>query len=74
MLLDKYEIESIVGRGGMATVMAAVDVSLDRRVALKVLDATLSEDSDFISRFYLEAKGMARLEHPNIIPVYAVEG
>lgn len=74
MLLGKYQVEAFLGQGGMASVVCATDVTLDRRVALKILDPELARDSDFVSRFYREAKVMARLEHPNIIPVYAVEG
>ena len=74
VLLDKYEIEAVIGQGGMATVLAARDLSLDRRVALKTLDAQFARDSDFVTRFYREARVMARLDHPHIIPVYAVEG
>jgi serine/threonine protein kinase len=73
VLGNKYQIDSVLGQGGMATVVAATDLTLDRQVALKVLAAELASDSDFVARFSREAKVMARLEHPNIIPVYALE-
>jgi serine/threonine protein kinase len=56
----RYSLESEIGRGGMGVVYAAHDRELDRRVALKVMDATLSA----------EARLIARLEHPAIVPVY----
>ncbi len=72
MLAGQYEIESVLGAGGTAIVYAATDVSLDRPVALKVLSDELSQQPEFISRFFREAKTMARFEHPNIVPIYAV--
>ncbi len=74
ILLGKYEVERVIGRGGMALVVEATDVSLDRRVALKVLDPTLATDPEFVARFYRESRVMARLDHPHIVPVYAVAG
>src|SRR5262245_50573510 len=57
----------------MGTVYRAVDQSLDRRVALKVLHAGLADDPSLVARFDKEARIMARLEHPNLVPVYAVD-
>jgi eukaryotic-like serine/threonine-protein kinase len=74
ILLGKYQVERIIGRGGMALVVEATDLSLDRRVALKVLDPTLATDAEFVTRFYRESRVMARLDHPHIVPVYAVMG
>lgn len=56
----RYELESEIGRGGMGIVYAARDRELDRRVALKVLDLALAG----------EARLIARLEHPAIVPIY----
>ncbi|MCB0103222.1 MAG: serine/threonine protein kinase [Anaerolineales bacterium] len=65
-----YQVIEQLGQGGMATVYKAYHVSLDRYVALKVLHQAFNEDSTFISRFQREARVVARLEHPNIVPVY----
>src|SRR5215216_4073547 len=60
----KYRILEELGRGGFATVYKAIDTTLDREVALKVLDPLLTRDPAFISRFRQEAKVTARLFHP----------
>src|SRR5574341_1908727 len=67
--LGKYQMLERLGRGGMADVYKAYQPGLDRYVAVKVLHAHLSEDSDFITRFQREAKSVAKLRHPNIIQV-----
>ncbi len=69
---EQYLIEQEVGRGGMAVVYAAEDVRLQRRVALKVLPPDLAFRSDVRERFTREAQTAARLNHPNIVPIYAV--
>lgn len=68
--LAHYRIESLIGRGGMASVYEAEDLQLGRRVALKVLAPELSESSDFRDRFLRESRFAAGLEHPNIVPIY----
>jgi tRNA A-37 threonylcarbamoyl transferase component Bud32 len=68
--LDKYEIRDVIGRGGMATVYRAYQESLNREVAVKVLAGQLAQDEDFRQRFDREAKAVAQLSHPNILPVY----
>jgi serine/threonine-protein kinase len=60
----------MLARGGMATVYEAVDLRLDRVVALKVMHAHLADDPDFVSRFEREAKAAARLTHPHVVGVY----
>src|SRR5437764_4464171 len=65
-----YRIESIAGRGGMGIVFRAEHVHLGRAVALKVLTADLAGNRSFRARFVREAQTAARLEHPNIVPVY----
>jgi serine/threonine-protein kinase len=75
--LGQYRIEAKIGQGGMAVVFKAYQLSLDRYVAVKVLPPSLVEkDPVFIKRFQREAKSIARLHHPNILPVYdfGVEG
>ncbi|HET7039080.1 MAG TPA: protein kinase, partial [Gemmatimonadales bacterium] len=71
-LQGEYEILEELGRGGMAIVYRAVDRQLEREVALKVLPFSLAFDSEFVERFQREARTAARLEHPNIIPIYRV--
>jgi len=66
-----YRIDSQVGRGGMGVVYRATDLSLDRTVALKVLDDELAKDPAFRRRFVTESKLAASLDHPNVIPIYA---
>lgn len=68
--LGGYEIEDVIGIGGMAVVYRARQVSLDRIVALKVLSAQFTRDDSFRERFRREAMHAASLEHPNIVPVY----
>lgn len=64
-----FTIIGQLGRGGMATVLRAYEPALDRYVALKVLH--LSDDPAFLSRFEREARVVARLEHPHIVPVFS---
>ena len=65
-----YRIIEQLGQGGMATVYKAYHAALDRYVALKVLHPAFGEDPSFEARFQREAKLVAKLEHPNIVPVY----
>jgi len=71
-----YRIIEPLGRGGMASVYKAYEAALDRYVALKVLPGEFLHDETFAERFRREAKVVARLEHPNIIPIHAfgIEG
>src|SRR5438874_1279649 len=65
-----YRITDRLGQGGMASVYRAYHANLDRYVALKVLHAAFKEDPTFLARFRREAQIVAKLEHPNIVPVY----
>jgi serine/threonine protein kinase len=69
---DRYMIEEEVGRGGMSVVYAATDVRLQRPVAIKVLPPELAFRADVRERFVREAQTAARLNHPHIVPIYAV--
>ncbi|GAA3411828.1 Stk1 family PASTA domain-containing Ser/Thr kinase [Streptosporangium vulgare] len=70
-LLDgRYRVESRIARGGMATVYLALDVRLDRTVAVKVMHRSLAEDPAFVRRFIGEAKSVASLSHPNVVHVF----
>ena len=65
-----YRLEKILGKGAMATVYLAVQESLDRRVAIKLLSAHLGNDPIFNKRFVKEGKTVARLAHPHIVTIY----
>jgi len=65
----RYEIEELVGTGGMSSVYRARDSVLERRVALKVLHEHFSADPEYVERFRREARAIARLNHPNIVTV-----
>ncbi|MFZ5881845.1 MAG: protein kinase domain-containing protein [Chloroflexota bacterium] len=65
-----YRIVEQLGQGGMATVYKAYHASLDRYVALKVLHPAFNEDKSFELRFQREARVVAKLEHPHIVPIY----
>ena len=69
-MLGPYRIISQVGRGGMATVYKAYQPSVDRYVAIKVLPSQLAESKEFTTRFQQEARIIAKLEHPHILPVF----
>ena len=69
----KYELRKMVGKGGMGAVFLAHDSTLEREVAIKVLPPDISQDPQVVKRFHQEAKTAAKLDHPNIIPIYRVE-
>ena len=70
LLGGRYELDGIVGRGGMAEVYRARDIRLDRIVAIKTLRADLARDQIFQARFRREAQSAASLNHPSIVAVY----
>lgn len=69
-LADRYEVRSLIGRGGMAQVHLGFDTRLSRVVAIKMLRSDLARDSIFQTRFRREAQAAASLNHPNIVSVY----
>ncbi len=69
---SKYQVLEEIGRGGMGVVYKGHDLSLNRQVAIKVLPEQFNTDDDVIARFKKEARAMAALDHPNIVPVYAI--
>ena len=68
--VGRYEVEGIVGRGGMGTVYVAHDATLDRRVAVKLLHGDFEADAEVTARFLREAEALARLSHPNVVKVF----
>src|SRR5579863_8744185 len=70
LLGGRYELDGIVGRGGMAEVYRARDIRLDRIVAVKTLREDLARDQTFQARFRREAQSAASLNHPSIVAVY----
>ena len=70
LLGGRYELDGVVGRGGMAEVYRARDIRLDRIVAIKTLRADLARDQIFQARFRREAQSAASLNHPSVVAVY----
>src|SRR6185437_8104602 len=69
LIADRYELEELVGHGGMSSVYRAHDSLLERHVALKILHEQYNADEDFVERFKREARSVAQLQHPNIVTV-----
>jgi eukaryotic-like serine/threonine-protein kinase len=69
LIAERYELEELVGAGGMSSVYRAQDTLLERHVALKVMHERLTTDGDHVQRFRREARLAARLSHPNIVTV-----
>ena len=70
--LDRYEIHSLLGKGGMGEVYLAEDMRLHRRVALKVLPAAIAANQDRMRRFEQEAHAAAALSHPHIAQIFEI--
>jgi eukaryotic-like serine/threonine-protein kinase len=70
--LGEYDIGGRLGMGGMASVYLAHDLQLNRRVAIKAMLPNLLDNEGMIHRFFDEARKQARLEHPNIVPIYSL--
>jgi eukaryotic-like serine/threonine-protein kinase len=68
--LGKYQLEHLLGRGGMGEVWAAHDPDLDRRVAVKVLSGAVTNSAEGLARLQREGRAMARLRHANVITVH----
>ena len=69
LIAERYELEEVVGTGGMSSVYRAHDRLLERDVALKVLHQEFTADTDYVERFRREARAVAQLSHPNIVTV-----
>ncbi|NOZ52762.1 MAG: serine/threonine protein kinase [Gammaproteobacteria bacterium] len=72
LIQGKYQILSLLGRGGMGSVYHVMHEGLKRQDALKKLHEQYAEDPEFVERFMREARAMARLDHPHIIRIYDV--
>src|SRR5262245_33359890 len=70
--IDRYQILDEIGRGGFATVYRARDTELERLVALKELNSHLLADKGWVERFRREARLIAQLSHPRIVPIYDI--
>jgi len=70
LVAGRYELQSLIGRGGMADVYLGMDRVLSRKVAIKLLRPDMARDSMVVARFEREAKAVAGLSHPNIVGVY----
>src|SRR6185295_1292316 len=70
--IGQFEIQELLGEGGIGQVYAGRDTVLDRMVAIKSLRAELLSDKSFVDRFRAEAKNLALLTHPNITTLYAL--
>jgi serine/threonine protein kinase len=70
--ISHYEILNVLGRGGMGVVYKALDVRIERHVALKLMTLGFAEDEQMKAYFVREAKSFARLDHPNIVTLYDV--
>ncbi len=66
----RYQLESLLGHGGMASVYKATDPNLKRTVAIKLIHPHLSNKTEFVNRFEQEAAAVANLRHPNIMKVH----
>jgi predicted Ser/Thr protein kinase len=70
VLADRYELDSVLGHGGMADVYLGTDRVLGRQIAVKILDSQFARDSSFVARFRREAQSAASLNHPNVVSVF----
>ncbi len=71
--LGDFELRKELGQGGMGKVYLARQISLDRLVAIKTLSRELAKKPDFVTRFEREARAMAKIDHPNVVKIYAVD-
>jgi len=68
--IENYKVVEVIGEGGMGVVYKAIDLKLERYVAIKILNTSKPPNPQFIERFKREARNQAKLNHTNIIPVY----
>jgi serine/threonine protein kinase len=70
--IDQYLIQNLLARGGMAEVYLARDITLQRKIALKILLPELTSHKTAVARFHREARAVAQLNHPHIIQIYTI--
>src|SRR4030081_2164125 len=70
--LGPYQIQALIGAGGMGEVYRARDMRLNRSVAVKILPASFASDPDRLRRFEQEARAVAALNHPNILAIHDI--
>ncbi|HEX6356279.1 PASTA domain-containing protein [Actinophytocola sp.] len=70
LLEQRYRVDALLARGGMSSVYRGLDTRLDRRVAIKVMDARFADDRNFVDRFEREARSAAKIHHPNVVAVH----
>lgn len=68
--LGHYQIDGVLGRGGMSVMYRATDIRLGRKVALKVISHALTDDAEFRERFVDEARNTSAVDHANVVPLY----
>ena len=69
LLNARFRLEEQIGSGGMSTVYRAYDTTLERWVAIKLMNRDISDDPDQLERFRREARAVARLNHPHVVTV-----
>ena len=72
VVIGDFLIESLLSRGGMGEVFVARQISLDREVALKILQDKFTNDKEYVDGLFYEARAAAKVNHPNIVQAYAV--
>src|SRR5262245_59633435 len=72
MIAGKYQVESILGRGGMGVVLTACHLDLNQRVAIKLLRADLAQGGEAVARFLREARAAARIQSEHVVRVFDV--
>ena len=70
-IVGEYRVEQVIGRGGMGVVYSGLQPVIEKRVAIKVLNAELSADPALVRRFLDEARAVNRIRHPNIIDIFS---
>jgi len=71
-VIDNYRIVEVLGKGGMGVVYKATDLTLDRDVALKMMDESLARDESFLKRFQSEARALAKVQNQHIVSIFAL--